>query len=79
MTGPKFAQRPASTDGAETLARIEHRRLVLVTLANDDDRVHVDPVEEGPHGIDRGLIGLFLLAWLVFVADPGRRFEWWLD
>lgn len=25
------------------------------------------------------MIGLFLLSWLVFVADPGRRFEWWLD
>lgn len=25
------------------------------------------------------LIGIFLLAWLLFVADPGRRFEWWLD
>jgi hypothetical protein len=25
------------------------------------------------------MVGLFLLAWLVFVADPGRRFEWWLD
>lgn len=25
------------------------------------------------------LIGLFLLSWLLFVADPGRRFEWWLD
>lgn len=24
-------------------------------------------------------IGLFLLSWLLFVADPGRRFEWWLD
>ena len=24
-------------------------------------------------------IRLFLLAWLLFVADPGRRFEWWLD
>jgi len=22
---------------------------------------------------------IFLLAWLLFVADPGRRFEWWLD
>jgi hypothetical protein len=25
------------------------------------------------------LTGIFLLAWLLFVADPGRRFEWWLD
>lgn len=25
------------------------------------------------------LIGIFLLSWLIFVADPGRRFEWWLD
>jgi hypothetical protein len=25
------------------------------------------------------LIGIFLFAWLLFLADPGRRFEWWLD
>ncbi len=25
------------------------------------------------------LIGIFLFAWLLFLADPNRRFEWWLD
>ena len=25
------------------------------------------------------LVGLFVAAWLVFIVEPGRRFEWWLD
>lgn len=25
------------------------------------------------------LVGIFLFAWLLFVADPGRRFIWWMD
>jgi len=25
------------------------------------------------------LIGIFLLAWLVFLDEPGHRYSWWLD
>ncbi|HYU35874.1 MAG TPA: hypothetical protein VEW48_27265 [Thermoanaerobaculia bacterium] len=25
------------------------------------------------------LVALFVLTWLVFSYDPGKRFEWWLD
>jgi hypothetical protein len=25
------------------------------------------------------LIGIFLLAWLAFLYEPGNRYGWWLD
>lgn len=25
------------------------------------------------------LVGLFVTAWLIFMGEPGRLFEWWLD
>jgi hypothetical protein len=25
------------------------------------------------------LIGIFLLGWVVFLYEPGNRYEWWLD
>ena len=53
---------------AEPLAVIEHRRLVLLALADDDDAVHVHHVEEQPHGVDGRLVGGVLVA----PAHPAR-------
>ena len=52
--------------GADLLAVEEHRRFVLLALADDDDAVHRHRVEHEPHGVDRGLVGRFLVA----AADP---------
>ena len=51
------------------LAVVEHRRLVLLALADDDDAVHLDGVEHVAHGVDGGLVGGDLVA----AADPARR------
>ncbi len=37
---------------ADMLAVVEHRRLVLLPLADDDHAVHRHRVEEQPHGVD---------------------------
>ena len=46
---------------ADLLADVEHRRLVLLALADDDDAVHVDESEAPAHRIDGGLVGHLLL------------------
>jgi hypothetical protein len=47
---------------ADLLAEEEHRRLVLLALADHDGAAHVDRGQPGPHGVDRPLVGLFLHA-----------------
>jgi hypothetical protein len=27
----------------------------------------------------RVLVGIMMLTWLVFLHDPDKRFDWWLD
>ena len=51
---------------SDRLAVVEHRRLVLLPLADHDDAVHRDGVEHRPHRVDRGLVGRDLVA----AADP---------
>ena len=53
----------------DLLAVVEHRRLVLLPLADHDDAAHRDAVEDEAHRVDRGLVGALLLA----AADPARR------
>ena len=50
------------------LAGVEHRRLVLLALADDDDAVHVDGVQREAHRVDGGLVGRDLVA----LAHPAR-------
>ena len=47
---------------ADVLAVEQHRRLVLLALADDDDAVEVDGAEELAHGIDRRAVGAVLVA-----------------
>ena len=47
---------------ADPLAVEEHRRLVLLALADDDDPVHRHGVEHDPHGVDGGAVGAVLVA-----------------
>ena len=47
---------------ADPLAVVEHRRLVLLALADDHQAVHRDRVEEQAHSVDRRLIGLLLFS-----------------
>ena len=56
---------------ADLLAVEEHRRFVLLALADDDDAVHRDGVEDEAHRVDRGAVGGVLVA----PAHPaaGRR------
>ena len=56
---------------ADLLAVVEHRRLVLLPLADHDDAVHAHGVEHEAHRVDRGAVGLLLLA----PADPAGRGE----
>ncbi len=51
---------------AHVLAVEQHRRLVLLPLADHDDAVHRDRVEHRAHGIDGRLVGGNLVA----AADP---------
>ncbi len=53
---------------ADLLAVGEHRRLVLLALADHHDAVHVDRVQHGVHAVDGGLVGGLLVA----AADPAR-------
>ena len=48
---------------ADPLAVVEHRRLVLLALADHHDAVHRDRVEHQPHGVHRRAVG----------APPSRR------
>ena len=56
---------------ADALAVVEHRRLVLLALADHDDAVHLDGVQRVAHAVDRGLVGGLLVAF----ADQRRRGE----
>ena len=56
---------------ADLLAVVEHRRLVLLPLADHDDAVHVDRVQHGVHAVDGGLVGGLLVA----AADPARGLQ----
>ena len=51
---------------AHGLAIEEHRRVILLTLADDDDAVHGDTADELAHGVDGSAIGPVLVA----AADP---------
>ena len=57
--------------GADHLAVVEHRRLVLLALADHDDAVHLDGAEHQAHRVDGSLVGLLLLA----PPDPAGRSE----
>ena len=47
---------------ADLLAVVEHRRLVLLALADDDDAVHAHGAEHQAHRVDGGLVGGDLVA-----------------
>ena len=47
---------------ADVLAVVEHRRFVLLTLADDDGAAHGDRVQHRAHGVDRGLVDDLLVA-----------------
>ena len=51
---------------ADLLAVEQHRRLVLLALADDDDAVHRHAGEHGAHRLDGGTVGTVLGA----AADP---------
>ena len=51
---------------ADLLAVVEHRGVVLLALADDDDTVHADARDEVTHGLDGGTVG----AVLVTSPDP---------
>ena len=53
-------QRPGA--GAEVLAGVQHRGVVLLALADDDDAAHRDGAEHRPHRVDRGAVDLVLVA-----------------
>jgi hypothetical protein len=54
---------------ADALADVEHRRLILLPLADDDHPVHVDEAETAPHRVHRRLVRLLLL---IAPHEPGR-------
>jgi hypothetical protein len=63
-----------STSGgavADALAVVEHRGLVLLALADDDDAVHRDGLEDEAHGLDGRAVGAVLVA----AAHPAGRGE----
>ena len=51
---------------ADLLAVVEHRGLVLLALADDDDAVHADGADQGAHRVDRRAVAAVLVA----AADP---------
>ena len=53
---------------ADVLAVVQHRRLVLLALADHDDAVHADGPQHVVHAVDGGLVGGVLVA----AADPAR-------
>ena len=63
---PSMGSTAMSTAGrisvADVLAVVEHRRLVLLALADDDDAVHGNRLEDDAHGVDGGAIGTLLVA-----------------
>src|SRR3712207_7208665 len=66
---PRSTLFPYTTLFRSALAVEEHRRLVLLPLADHDDPVHLDGVEHQSHRVDGRLVGALLLA----AADPPRR------
>jgi hypothetical protein len=52
---------------ADALAVEQHRRLVLLALADDHHAVHGHGLEDDAHGVDRGAVGG------VLVAPPTQR------
>ena len=56
---------------ADLLAVEQHRRIVLLALADHDDAVHRDGREREPHRLDGGAVGGVLVA----PTDPPRRSE----
>ena len=70
---PSSGSTATSTSGPvpspDVLAVEEHRRLVLLALADDDDTAHAHRVEHEPHGVDGGLVGGDLVA----ASDPAGR------
>ena len=52
--------RPAAV--AHVLAVEQHRGVVLLALADDDDAVHADRGDHGSHRLDGGAVGLVLLT-----------------
>ena len=57
---------------ADPLAVVEHRRLVLLALADHDDAVHRHRVEHQPHRVDGRLVGRLLLS-PAHPAGGGKR------
>jgi hypothetical protein len=55
--------------GPDVLAVEEHRRAVLLALADHDDAVELDGAEERAHRVDRCAVGRELVA----LADEGHR------
>ncbi len=47
---------------ADLLAVVEHRRVVLLALADDHGAVHADGRDQHPHGVDRHPVGAVLVA-----------------
>ena len=47
---------------ADRLAVEQHRRFVLLALADDDDAVHRHALSDDAHGVDGGAVGAFLVA-----------------
>ena len=47
---------------ADDFAVVEHRRFVLLALADYDDAFHGDALQRVAHGVDRGLVDQLLVA-----------------
>ena len=58
--------------GPDALAVVEHRRLVLLTLADDHDPVHLHRLQHRPHRVHGRLVHAFLVA-PAHVASGGDR------
>ena len=54
---------------ADLLAVVEHRRVVLLALADDDDALHAHRADQRAHRVDRGAVAAVLVA----AADPPAR------
>jgi hypothetical protein len=57
--GVDFPFGPASSEG---LAHVKHRRLVALSLADDDRATHLEPVQLLAHRFDGHLVGVLSLA-----------------
>jgi hypothetical protein len=54
---------------AHLLAVVEHRRFVLLALADDDDALHAHRADHRPHRVDRRAVATVLVS----AADPAAR------